>query len=114
MKKKNLRKPIRKNAWDPHKDSIFKQLGEIVRAHGVIVRREDLKQGHGWKVMSGICRLEQERIIFVDRKLPQDEQITFLIQRMSAAGITPTPEQISTLPQKIQETLQASQSAIAA
>lgn len=114
MKKKTLRKNARKNTWDPQKDSIFKQLAAITNAHGSVVRREELKQGHGWKVASGTCRLDQQKLIFVDRKLPQDEQITFLIQRMTAAGIRPNDEQMSQLPEKVREMLVASQQALAA
>ena len=114
MNKKKPRKAIRKNTWDPQKDSIFKQLAELLIAQGYSVRREELKQGHGWKVASGSCRLNRQKLIFVDRKLPQDEQITFLIQRITAAGFRPTQEQIAQLPEKIQEMLQASQQAVAA
>ncbi|NDC36781.1 MAG: hypothetical protein EBZ48_01880 [Proteobacteria bacterium] len=114
MKKKNKRKPARANTWDPEKDSIFRSLVGVIQSHGYAVRREDLKQGHGWKAASGFCRLDQQKIIFVDRKLPQDEQITFLIQGISSAGLYPSEQQLESLPEKIREMLHACQPAAAA
>ena len=112
MKKKSPRSTSRKNTWDPQKDNIFKQLADIMLSQGYAVRREELKQGHGWKVASGSCRLDQQRLIFVDRKRPQDDQIAFLAQRMKSAGIQISDEQLASIPEKIQQMLTATPNAI--
>jgi hypothetical protein len=114
MKKKSPRSTARKNTWDPQKDNIFKQLAEAMLSQGYAVRREELKQGHGWKVASGSCRLDQQKLIFVDRKLPQDDQIAFLTQRMTNAGVRLSDEQLASLPEKVQQMLVAGSDAIAA
>lgn len=56
----------------------LKHLSERLEKAGYCVRREQLKQGFGWKTVSGMCRLNSDRLILVDRKLPIEEQIVFL------------------------------------
>lgn len=68
---------------DPEKEGAIKQLAEQLADFGYTVRRERLKQGHGWKVVSGSCRLRDDRYIFVDPRLTQDEQILFLQGRIA-------------------------------
>ena len=63
---------------DAEKESQIKLLAGQLEKAGYIVRREKLKQGHGWKTMSGACRLDSERLIFVDRKNTLDDQLLFL------------------------------------
>ena len=114
MKKKTTKKSVRANLWDPQKDNAFKQLAAIMASSGFTVRREDLKQGPGWRAVSGSCRLEQQRLIFIDKKLPQDEQITFLVQRMTTLGVKMDPEKFAELPEKIREMFAAREESIAA
>lgn len=54
---------------------------------GYQVRREKLKQGHGWKTASGSCRFQEDRLIFVDRKNPLDEQLLFLLSVASKLNL---------------------------
>ena len=114
MKKKNSKKIVRGHVWDPQKDSVFKELAAIMASSGYTVRREELKQGPGWRVVSGSCRLEEQRLIFVDRKLQQDDQITFLIQRMTSLGIKIEAEKLAALPEKVREMIAAREESIAA
>ncbi len=101
MKRKSLKKVVRKSTWDPQKDSIFKELSGLLLSAGISVRREDLKQGHGWRVMSGSCRVEGTPYIFVDKKLSQDDQITFLAQKIVANGVTVPGEKIELFPERV-------------
>ena len=114
MSKQTQRKGTKKIAWDPQKDSIFKDLAAACESGGYSVRREELKQGHGWKAVSGSCRLETQRLIFVDKKLPQDEQIAFLAHRVAALGLKLADDKIATLPENVRAILQANASSIAA
>lgn len=45
---------------------------------GFQIRREKLKQGHGWRCMSGACLLNGQKVLFLDSKVSLDEQIFFL------------------------------------
>ncbi len=74
-------------AKDPLKEARYRQLAETLVAKGYRVRREKLKAGPGWKVISGACRLHADNLIFVDPRLPQDEQILFLTTRMEQLGL---------------------------
>jgi len=67
---------------DPKKECKFKELISSLADLGFQVRREKLKQGFGWKVMSGECVLEEKNVIFVDSRLTQDEQIEFLAVKL--------------------------------
>lgn len=63
---------------DSEKESTFRALVKRLEEQGYVVRREKLKQGYGWKTVSGKCRVHRDKVIFVDRKNPLDEQILFL------------------------------------
>ena len=106
MKTKQSKQIVKKAAWDHQKDSIFKELSAVLGGLGFEVRREELKQGHGWKVMSGSCRFEDQKLIFVDKKLPQDEQIGFLVAKISALNVEIPEEKLAALPEKIRHMIQ--------
>lgn len=81
------RKPAAK---DSKKERIFRELASILESAGLKVRREELKRGFGWKVVSGTCRLEGDKILFVDRRMSQDDQLTYLTGKIVSLGITLT------------------------
>ena len=60
------------------KEKAFRQLTTVLEGAGFRVRREKLKRGHGWKTVSGKCRAGDEKLIFVDRLTPIEEQVLFL------------------------------------
>lgn len=86
---------------NPKKESAFKALALLVGDMGYVVRRESLKQGLGWRVVSGSCRAENSKIIFVDRRLTPDDQISFLLSKINAIGLTFDCEQLARLPEEV-------------
>jgi hypothetical protein len=84
-------------AVDPKKECIIKELAVLAEARGYAVKRENLKQGIGWKVMSGACRFNEDKLIYIDRKLPQSDQISFLFSKVVALGLKPDSEQLQNL-----------------
>ena len=72
---------------DSKKEQIYQQLVSFVGQNGYQVRREKLKTGPGWRVLSGTCRVQDEKMIFVDSILPQDEQIEFLNSKIRELGL---------------------------
>ena len=59
----------------------LKILSDLLRRTqelGFQVRREKLKQGHGWRCMSGACVLKGQKVLFLDTKVSLDEQIFFV------------------------------------
>lgn len=84
---KILKKRKKAPEKDAKKESIFKDLALVLESAGYVVRREKLKTGYGWKVLSGQCKCDDNKYIFVDSQLPQDDQIDFLMQKMQSLGI---------------------------
>ncbi len=93
--KNKKRKQVVQN--DPKKESVIKELAVLAESYGFSVKRENLKQGIGWKVMSGSCRFNEQKLIYVDRKLPQTDQISFLFNKFVTLGLKPDFEQLQNL-----------------
>ncbi|MCO6432592.1 MAG: hypothetical protein J5J00_17200 [Deltaproteobacteria bacterium] len=102
---KLTRRDKRKVALDSGKESIIKELSLLMTRMGYSVRRERLKQGHGWKVLSGVCRANDNRYIFVDRKLTQSDQISFLLSKLLANAEQITEELMEGVSQETREFL---------
>lgn len=83
------------------KENLLKELASILNSSGFRVRRERLKQGHGWRAVSGACRVLQDKLIFIDRRLPHDEQIEFLVDRIAENRIQVPSERMGALPSAI-------------
>jgi len=97
-------------ARDPEKENVLKGLGSILEGAGFSVRREKLKRGPGWRVVSGTCRaLDRDstprRFIFVDRALSQDDQIAFLLGRITELKVKPDAQIVGAFPERIQAQL---------
>jgi hypothetical protein len=91
--KKKKRSGRRTEKKDPKKEARFKELSKELTDQGYQVRREELKRGLGWRVTSGACRVEKERLIFVDRRLSQADQVEFLEEILREVGAkTPISE----------------------
>ncbi len=102
IKKKKKKTVIKK---DSKKESVFKHLSGVLSGSGHEVRREPLKQGHGWRVLSGACEANDQNLIFVDRRLTQDEQINFLATRIVSLGIALSEDELAPLPERLQNLL---------
>lgn len=90
--KKAKKKKSNPNKVDPKKERIFKTLVELFPSFGYQVRREELKRGPGWRASSGCCRKLDEKIVFVDRRSSQEDQIAFLLKEILALGLTESSE----------------------
>ncbi len=56
-----------------------KSLAQVFERRGVTVRREKLSRGHSYRVKSGDCQFEGEPHVFLDRRLPTEQQILVLV-----------------------------------
>jgi len=94
IRKAKKRKSFRP-AWTKEQDLKYKEMVAQLEQLGFTVRREELKRGHCWKVVSGSCRSLSQRFIFVDSRLAPQEQISFLelkILDVKADGDSPVSE----------------------
>ena len=73
-KKKKSSRPT----WSKEQEQRYKDLIIQLEAKGFEVRREELKRGHCWKVISGSCRSLTNHYVFVDSRLAPQDQIAFL------------------------------------
>ncbi len=90
---------------DPQKESVYRGLASILTENGYIVRREELRRGIGFSVSSGNCRLATDNLVFVDRRLSQDEQIAFLTDRIIGLGVKPSVASVAGLPENLAKRL---------
>ncbi|MDZ4784539.1 MAG: hypothetical protein SGJ02_00530 [bacterium] len=107
IKKKRVRKGLAV-IKDPKKEAVFKGLSSVLGRSGFLVRREELKRGPGWKATSGFCRHNDSKTIFVDRLLPQDEQISFLVEQIQELSIKAIDSELQIFPEVIQRQLSES------
>jgi hypothetical protein len=103
MKILKRKKKAKRAPRDAKKDAIFRELAKVLHDAGCEVRREKLKQGSGWRVMSGACKANEQSLIFVDSRLDQDEQITFLVTRIVQLGVEATEEQLENIPERVRK-----------
>lgn len=106
---KIIRKKKKKSSHkkDPKKESYFRGLSVVLQQHGIEVRRERLKQGFGWRVASGSCVARDQKIVFVDSRMSQDDQVSFLFSEILERGLHLTSEQLELLPEHYREQLAA-------
>ena len=90
---------------DPKKELLVKSLSTLIERAGVQVRREELKRGHGWKATSGFCHHNTNPVLFLDRLLPQDEQISFLLDQIEELKIQTDLNETSEFPEVVQRRL---------
>ncbi len=77
IRRAKKRKAIRP-AWTQDQEYRYKTLVAQLESQGFLVRREELKRGHCWKVISGSCRSLSQKLVFVDSRLAPNDQIGFL------------------------------------
>lgn len=97
-----------KNRFSQVKDKAFKVLAKLIEVKGFKVRREELKAGPGWRASSGACRARTDNLIFVERRLPQDDQLNFLIATAIEMGLVFSAEEMADLPEATREVLSSS------
>jgi hypothetical protein len=90
---------------DPEKERIFKRLSQLLHNYGYTVRREKLKQGFGWKVVSGSCVVETRKLVFVDSRMSQEDQVTFLLTVIRRAKLAVESKDTEGLPPSLVEQL---------
>lgn len=100
LNKRASKRPAR-TILEPKKESVFNELSSILGAAGYVVRREKLKAGPGWRVVSGMCRKDDNKLIFVDRRMTQDDQILFLASRISALKVHFPKDKVSSIPENV-------------
>jgi len=81
--RRGKRKRSVRSVWSKAQEALYKECVGLLEGAGYSVRREELKRGHCWKVISGSCRSLTHRYVFVDSRLSANEQISFLSSKLN-------------------------------
>ena len=100
-KKGRAKSPARDRDYD--KEVLFKVLAGVLERAGYTVRREELKRGPSWSVHSGVCRALDQRLIFVDRRISQDDQVALLSSYLTRLSLWIDPQEAERLSPKCRE-----------
>ena len=73
----------KKREENPERVAILEELKATAEKLGVKVREERLLREVGYQVRSGLCRVGDEQVFFLDRSLPVDSQIDVLIDELA-------------------------------
>ena len=68
-----------------------------LRDRGIEIRREKLSRGREFRVKSGTARVFGQKILFVDRALPEQQQLGILVDYIIEQRIVFTPDELSQL-----------------
>lgn len=79
-------------------ESLIRFIERLFRKRGVIVRREKLSRGPAFRVKSGDCLLAGNSIIFVDRRLPAEQQLAVLVEYLVDAPFDLPEAELKPLP----------------
>ena len=66
------------NKAEKAKELEIRALQKALQKQGIVLRRENLARGSSFKVKSGECVYSGKRHIFIDRRLPVEQQLATL------------------------------------
>ncbi len=78
----------------------IRSLSKIIESKGIKVRREKLSRGYNFKVRSGNCVLTGQDHIFLDKRLPPEQQMLLLFEVLSQKELKITNEDVAILSDK--------------
>ncbi len=65
----------------------IKTLIKILKQHDLDIRREKLMRGDAFRVKSGACNFKDKQLIFIDKRMPADQQLSAIIDYVVDAKI---------------------------
>ncbi len=74
----------KKQDENPEQAAILEELKAAAEKLGMVVREEKLLREVGYRVRSGLCRVGDDRVFFLDRTLPIESQIDVLVDELAA------------------------------
>ena len=76
-------------------------ISGIFERLGIVVRREKLASGPSFRVKSGNCLFGGKPVVFVDRRLPAEQQQSVLADYLVELGAEITTEEMQLLPDSL-------------
>ena len=68
-------------------ETTVKQIVKFLRKYGFDVRREKLSRGDSFRVKSGRCSFKDKNLLFIDTRLPAEQQLSILADYLATSGI---------------------------
>ena len=68
-----------KSLKEKREEQQLRNITQLFEKRGVTIRREKLSRGHSYRVKSGDCQYAGTPHVFLDRRLPVEQQISVLI-----------------------------------
>lgn len=75
------------SAQEKAREQGLRGLCRVVSKYGFQIRREKLARGNGFRVKSGNCHYRGEKVFFLDRRLPADQQVNVLVDYLSDQNV---------------------------
>lgn len=76
------------------KEAELRGLIKTLKTKGIEVRRENLVTGTAYRTKSGNCYCLGQDLIFVDRRLPVDQQVGLLVDYLLNSNLTFSEEEL--------------------
>ncbi len=100
---KQVRDTRRGGSKLPSDESLIRALDRAFSRAGIEVRREKLVRGSAFRAKSGNCWASGQRILFVDRRLAPDQQLSILVDYLIQLRIELSPQELKIFPTSIKE-----------
>lgn len=78
------------NAFERECEQKIRKIISKSNELGISVRREKLTRGPSFRVKSGKCVLTGKRTVFIDRRLPVEQQLNILLEEVNNASVEST------------------------
>lgn len=79
------------------KEAELRGLTKTLKTKGIEVRRENLATGAAYRTKSGNCYCAGQDFIFVDRRLPVDQQVSLLVDYLLNSNLSFSQEELESL-----------------
>ena len=73
-------------------ETAVRAIVKFLKKRGHDVRREKLSRGDSFRVKSGECCFKDKKLLFVDTRLPAEQQLSILTDYLADLGIEYTEE----------------------
>ena len=85
---------------------VVKSIVKFLKNRGFDVRREKLSRGDSFRVKSGECSFKDKKLLFIDTRLPAEQQMSILTDYLVASELKFTEEELDTLPPSVRAVVQ--------
>ncbi len=80
-----------------NEEQSIRRLSQVIEDTGINVRREKLSRGLAYRVRSAGCLFSGDKTVFVDKNLPEDQQVSILLNYLVDLEINLNEEDLSLL-----------------